>query len=245
MDFRPEPTNIKTAYNPFNNNNFSDIVFSLSTNNGRFQSDEFADELYKEGNFNVFKIGKYNEEKFCWNEANFLSIPLDGFKIDELIFGLEEEQLFVVPCYKLDVNFRKVFNENNLLIGRYINGEKFMEITELRKFNEQWNIDEKYNGKSKIVSIKILFEEFCIENKKDECVNDTINKLCDKKEINENILKKKKKKKVKKESFQDILKKMTQKKKSDEEIRVEHTKKLKKDLEEQKEGATFDKLKRF
>ena len=38
---------------------------------------------------------------------------------------------------------------------------------------------------------------------------------------------------------------MTQKKKSDEEIREQHTKKLKKDLEEQKEGATFEKIKKL
>lgn len=147
--------------NPFTANDFIDITFNLATNNGRFIDDRFADCLYNESKLNVFKIFGYNDKSFCWNDANMFSISLDGITIIDIIYGLEENQLFVIPCNILDDNFKSIFNEKNLLLGRYINNEANLEIVELSKDNDIWNIDEKYKGTSKKIPTSYLFEEFC------------------------------------------------------------------------------------
>ena len=152
------PRSLNETFNPFINSNFTDISFSLSSNNGRWQNDEFADILYDEGRMNVFKISDFcNNKDFCWNDFNFLSINIDGIDIKDILLGLEEEQIFVLPCNILDKIFRDIFDEKNLLIGRYVNNEQFLEIIEMNKNDDIWEIDNKYDGKSKLIPTSVLF----------------------------------------------------------------------------------------
>ena len=118
------PRNKNQAFNPFLSSNFTDIVFNLISNNGRYYNDEYADYLFAEKKFNVFNITDYKNNDFCWHENYILSISIDFLEPQDILFGLEEGQIFVLPCCIMNKYFREIFNENNILIGRYTINEK-------------------------------------------------------------------------------------------------------------------------
>ena len=156
----PKPRTKVQAFNPFISSDMNDLVFSFTSNNGRYFNDEYANYIYDERKFNVFKTSDYKDTSFCWHENYILSISLDYLQIIDILFGLEEGQIFVVPCCIMNESFKKIFNQDNILIGRYINNEKLLEIIEINKNYDLWQIDEKYKGKSKKIPTNILFDEF-------------------------------------------------------------------------------------
>ena len=100
------PRNKNQAFNPFLSSNFTDIVFNLISNNGRYYNDEYADYLFAEKKFNVFNITDYKNNDFCWHENYILSISIDFLEPQDILFGLEEGQIFVLPCCIMNKDFK-------------------------------------------------------------------------------------------------------------------------------------------
>ena len=74
--FLPKPRTKVQAFNPFISSDMIDLVFSFTSNNGRYFNDEYANHIYDERKFNVFKTSDYKETSFCWHENYILSISL-------------------------------------------------------------------------------------------------------------------------------------------------------------------------
>ena len=89
----PEPRNKYACINPYKVNDFSEIVWMLVTNNGRFNDAEYAYK-YNDNLIHVFNTNNYKDFSFDWDNAKLFS--LDKITPFEVVTGLEEGQVVVL-----------------------------------------------------------------------------------------------------------------------------------------------------
>ena len=125
----PKPVDKRVAPNPWNTQDFQDIVMRLISNNGRYENNQYADILYDSKLVSVFKTNRYKEDSFDWKKSRLFSV--DHLSIDDVIYGLESEQMIVVLRLHYYEHSQQMFFKDSLIFIRNIEQDEKFEIIEL------------------------------------------------------------------------------------------------------------------
>jgi hypothetical protein len=139
----PKPKEKKEAPNPWNTQDFQDIIQRLISNNGRCENNQYADILYDSKLISVFKTNRYKETSFDWKKARLFSV--NHLSIDEIIYGLESEQIIAIPGSIIIKELQQLFFKDSLVFIRNIEEDEKFEIIELLYHPEQevWELPPK------------------------------------------------------------------------------------------------------
>ena len=139
----PKPRGTKEAPNPWNTPDFQDIVLRLISNNGRYENNQYADILYDSKLISVFKTNRYKDTGFDWKKSRLFSV--NHLSIDEIIYGLESEQIIAIPGSIIVKEFQQMFFKDSLIFIRNIEQDEKFEIIELLYHPEQevWELPPK------------------------------------------------------------------------------------------------------